>query len=120
MAIIGTTIVILGEVTASEPLVLEGQVQGRVTVPEHELTVAESGRLKADVLAHSLTLHGKASGNLAALEWADVHPTANVSGKLTAPIVKLVEGATFNGRIETKSPAAAVSVAQYRTKERSA
>ncbi len=105
---------IIGEVSASEDLLIEGQVEGKISLPEYRLVVAATARLKADVFAREIAISGQASGTLTASERVEILAGANVTGRIVSPRVALADGATFNGRVEPHKADAAVRVKQYR------
>jgi cytoskeletal protein CcmA (bactofilin family) len=105
---------IVGEVTASEDLLVEGEIDGKVTLPAHRLVVAPTATLKADVFARAIRIAGAATGTFTASDKVEIEATARVEGRIVAPRVVLAEGATFNGRVEPHKADAAVRVAQYR------
>jgi len=105
---------IVGEVTAGEDLLVEGEIDGKVTIPAHRLLVAATAKLKADVFARVIRIAGTATGTFTASDKVDIEATACVEGRIVAPRVVLAEGARFNGRVEPHKTDAAVRVAQYR------
>ena len=105
---------IIGEVSASEDLLIEGQVEGKISLPEHRLVVASTARLKADVFAREIAISGEASGTFTASDRVEILSGAQVDGRIVSPRVALADGATFNGRVEPHKTDAAVRVAQYR------
>ena len=48
---LGKSVVIKGELSASEDLTLDGHVEGRVTVPEHILTIGPAANINASISA---------------------------------------------------------------------
>ena len=101
IARIGSSIQIKGEVTAREPLVIAGKVEGTVDVEGHALTLDPGGRLDATVIAQNLVIAGTVKGSLTAEARIVVKDTAAIEGELSAPAISLMEGATFNGKIDT-------------------
>jgi cytoskeletal protein CcmA (bactofilin family) len=98
---IGASIRIKGEVTASEPLTIAGNIDGSVEVQGHAVTIMESGRLTATVQADAIVIAGNVSGLLNAVTRVSVRDTAVIDGDISAPAVSLAEGAIVHGRIET-------------------
>lgn len=97
--IIGSGITIRGNLSGSEPLVIEGHIEGQVTLGNH-LTIEESGRVVADVEVENLTVHGQLEGNISASEAVSIRATARVVGNIRAPRVIIDDGAVFKGGIE--------------------
>jgi cytoskeletal protein CcmA (bactofilin family) len=98
---IGSTIVIKGEITAREDLVINGRVEGSIAVPGHALTVNEGAKVEAEVQARAIVVSGQVFGNLRADERVELRPTADVEGELTAPSLKMADGAMFQGKAAT-------------------
>lgn len=99
-AVIGPSIRIQGDLMGEEDLVIEGRVEGKVELKQQSVTVGQSGRVKADVFARTITVEGEVRGNLVADEQITVRRTGQVQGNLTAPRVSLEDGAKFKGSID--------------------
>jgi len=97
---IGMTVKIKGDINSEENLVIEGQVDGTITLNSHELTVGQSGRVNADITAKTIKIDGQVSGDLVGKEKIIISKTGNVRGNLTAPVVVLEEGGKFKGGID--------------------
>lgn len=100
VAVIGRSIQIHGDVRGDEDLRIEGDISGTVQLKNASLTIGKEGKVRADVYAKSITVHGTTEGDLYATERVNVHVNANVRGNITAPKVGLEEGARFKGSIE--------------------
>jgi cytoskeletal protein CcmA (bactofilin family) len=99
-ATIGPSIVIRGEVTGDEDLVIQGQVDGSVMLDLHAVTVGDGGRVKAGIKGRVITVEGDVEGDLTAQEQIVLRGTARVQGDLKAPRVVLEDGATFRGLVD--------------------
>ena len=108
------TLSVIGDVAASEDLLVEGAVSGSIDMPGFALTIAAGARVDARVLARDVTILGSFSGRITATEIIDVREGAHVTGEIAAPRVALAEGAEIQARVETKRVDAAVHVARYR------
>jgi len=97
--VIGRGITIRGNLSGSEDLVIEGRVEGTVTLKNH-LTIEGTGVVVADVDAQNLTINGEVNGNIGASEAVVVSGTAKVVGNIKAPRVIIEDGARFKGGIE--------------------
>ena len=47
----GRTLVIKGEVTAEENLIIEGKVEGNISVPDHAVAVGRTAHISANIMA---------------------------------------------------------------------
>ena len=97
--IIGKGITIRGSLSGGGDLVIEGRVEGQISLKNH-LTIETSGRVEADIRADELTINGEASGNIDASAWVAINNSARVNGDITAPRVVIEDGAVFNGTVE--------------------
>ena len=110
VATIGKSIIIKGDLSGDEDLIIEGKVEGRVTLPNNEITVGGDGRITADIEAKAIIVIGQTAGNLNASERVEVQSGATVQGDINAPKLLIQEGAVVNGSISmTKSPVVATS-----------
>jgi cytoskeletal protein CcmA (bactofilin family) len=99
-ASIGKSIVVKGELSGSEDLTVEGQVDGKIELRDHVLTVGENGRITAQVAAKSIIVLGHVTGNLTATDKVDIRDSGSVEGDIVAPRVAIADGSHFRGRID--------------------
>jgi cytoskeletal protein CcmA (bactofilin family) len=114
MTTIGRSIVVTGEITADEDLLVEGRVQGHVLVRDATLTLGQQGRIDADIRSGKVLVHGRVEGSIAATARIELAPTATVNGSLSANQVVIADGATFNGRVDMDQRTIAAKIAQYK------
>jgi len=100
---IGPSISIVGDVTGEEDLTILGRVKGKVELPQHSVTVGESGRVEADIRARIVSVAGEVHGNLLAGEQILIRKTAIMLGNLTAPRVGLEDGCRFRGTVDMET-----------------
>jgi cytoskeletal protein CcmA (bactofilin family) len=101
---IGKSVVIKGELNGSEDLTIEGQVEGKIELREHVLTIGSHGRIRAEVFAKIVVVQGEVTGNIKATEKVSIQDSGAVEGDITAPKVAIAEGARFRGSVDM-SPA---------------
>jgi len=97
---IGKSVVIKGELNGSEDLTIEGQVEGKIELKEHALTIGPNGKIKAQIFAKSVIVLGEVSGNVVASEKVDIRDGGSVDGDITSPRVAIAEGAHFRGSVD--------------------
>jgi len=100
MANIGKSISIKGDLTGNEDMVIEGQVEGKVDLPNNQLTVGADGKVKAEIHAKSVVVVGHVDGNVFGLERIEIQATGRVEGDVTSPKLVVAEGAQLNGAIQ--------------------
>jgi cytoskeletal protein CcmA (bactofilin family) len=106
--VLGKTLLFRGELTAEEDVILQGRVEGSIRHARN-LIIGTDGSVLGDVHASHLTVEGLVEGDLHCSEAVIVKATAQVRGNIFAPRVGIMEGATFNGRVEMDPGAAAKS-----------
>ena len=102
MANIGKSISIKGDVVGDEDTILEGRVEGRVSLRNFHLTIGPNGDIQGEVSAKQVTVVGKIAGNVIASERIEVRETGRIQGDLIAPRLTVAEGAVINGAITMK------------------
>jgi cytoskeletal protein CcmA (bactofilin family) len=114
MANIGKSITIRGDLTGNEDLVIEGDVEGKVELPNNELTIGANGKVRADVQAKAVIVVGRVSGNVSATDRVEIQASGVVDGDVHAPRLVVQEGAVINGGVSMgeKKPVAATGLAK--------
>jgi cytoskeletal protein CcmA (bactofilin family) len=97
--VIGSTIVIDGEITGDEDLVVRGTVKGRVSLREN-IVVEEGGVVEANVETATITIHGTVTGDIHASERAELRSNCRVVGDVRAPRILIADGASFKGSVD--------------------
>lgn len=97
---LGKSIVIKGEVSGHEDLTIEGRVEGKVWLQDHNLTVGKHGRLDAEVTAKRVIIMGQVTGNVFASEKVDILEGGKLDGDITAPRLSIADGAHFRGKVD--------------------
>jgi len=102
---LGPAVVIQGELTGSEPVLIEGRFQGKISL-SRDLTIAHGARVAAEVRATNVLIYGEVAGNVFATERVVIMETGQVRGDITAPRVSINDGAQFRGGIKMEKAAA--------------
>ena len=97
---IGKSVIIKGELSGSEDLIIEGKVNGQIELPDHLLTIGPNGKIKATIHAKSVAVMGHVIGNISASDKINIRENGRVEGDINAPIVAIAEGAQFRGSID--------------------
>ncbi len=106
VSVLGPTLTFKGgELSSDEDLIIEGTVEGKIAHHNHHLTIGKQGKVKADVRARLITVHGSIQGDLHGDEGVHISASAQVIGNVTSPRVSLENGARFQGSISTKEAA---------------
>ena len=97
---IGKSVFIKGELSGSEDLTIEGNVEGRIELKDNTLTIGPNGKIRAEVFAKQVIVLGEVVGNVTASEKVDIRDNGSVDGDVTSPRVAIAEGAHFRGAID--------------------
>src|SRR6267378_1004070 len=103
--LIGTSIVIKGELSCGEDLYIDGQVEGTIDPKGNRLTIGPNGRVKANVTACAVVVQGKLEGSIQASDRVDLKQSAVVTGDIATQRISIDEGAYFKGRVNIQKEA---------------
>ena len=101
---IGKTLKIKGEMTGSEDVHVEGEVEGKVDLGGNALLVGESGTVRAQVKARSILVWGHLEGKVQAIERTEIRKTGSLEGDLVTSRIVTEDGAEFRGSIDILAP----------------
>ncbi len=99
MAHIGKSVVIKGELSGSEDLYLDGEVEGTIELSGNSLTIGPNGRVRAHTHAKDVVIHGKVNGNVRA-DRVELKKSSLVTGDIVTQRVVIEDGAFFKGGID--------------------
>ena len=97
--IIGSSIVIDGEISGDEDLVIQGTVKGKISLKE-SLFVENSGVVEADIETQNVEIAGRVTGNIAATDKVELKTDCRVVGDIKAPCILIADGASFKGNVD--------------------
>ncbi len=101
--VIGSGVKLTGEISGKNDLFVHGQVEGIIDFKESQVIVAKTGSIKAEVYGNIISIEGEVEGNLIGKEKIVLQPSGVVRGNMTAPRVKVEDGAQFKGNVDTES-----------------
>ena len=97
--IIGSSIVIDGEISGEEDLIIRGTVKGKIILKEN-LLVENSGVVEADIQTTNVTISGQVTGNIQASEKVELRADGRMVGDIKSPRILIADGATFKGNVD--------------------
>jgi cytoskeletal protein CcmA (bactofilin family) len=103
---IGPSVVVKGEVSASEPLTISGRVEGTIEAAGQIVTVEAGSHVTADIVAASIVVAGTVKGSLVAEDRIVLRSGADVKGDVTAPRISVDDGACVCGKAMIAGPRA--------------
>jgi len=105
---IGKSIVICGELKGSEDLILDGRVEGTVSLAENRLTIGSTANVAADLTARDVLIMGKVQGNVVATGRVELRAGCNLEGDIRAARLAIEDNAVFFGKVDLTQGAAGV------------
>ena len=113
---IGKTVVIRGEVKGNEDLIVDGRVEGTVSLLENRLTIGPNANVAADLTAKDVLILGQVQGNIVASGRVELRAGCQVVGDIRALRLAVEDNAVFRGKVDLTQGAQkqldAVGVAQ--------
>ena len=92
-------LIIEGEVTSDEEVIVHGTVRGTLTSTD-AVAIGSGGTVEADIAAATLSVAGSVSGNVNATDRVDIQAGGRVIGDVTAARLTIADGASFKGNVD--------------------
>lgn len=99
-ASIGKSVQIRGEVKGSEDLMVDGEVEGTITLTESKLIIGPNARVNANVSARDVVILGKLNGSVTATGKVELRQGSNLTGDISASRLSIEENAIFTGKVD--------------------
>lgn len=106
-AVIGKSVQVRGEVKGNEDLLVEGLVEGTITLTEGRLTVGASAHITANVEARDVTVLGALKGDVRASGRVELRSGCHVTGDIRAARLSIEDNAVYTGKVELAGSAPA-------------
>ena len=97
---IGKTVVIRGEVKGSEDLIVDGRVEGTVSLSESRLTIGSNANVAADLSAKDILILGQVKGNVVATGRVELRAGCQMEGDIRALRLAVEDNAIFRGKVD--------------------
>jgi len=98
---LGPQMTLEGTLVFEGTMIMNGHVKGTIESNDGTIVIGEKAVIHADVLVRNATISGEINGTVRATERIELHPPARVFGDLTAPVVLIDAGVTFDGKCTT-------------------
>ena len=100
VAVIGKSVQIRGEVKGSEDLMVDGHVEGTITLLESRLTIGPNAHVAANISAKDVIVLGHLIGNVSATGRVELRDGCDLVGDISAGRLSIEEKAVFRGKVE--------------------
>jgi cytoskeletal protein CcmA (bactofilin family) len=102
-ATIGRSLVIKGELSGAEALYIDGRVEGKISLPDHRVTIGRNGSAQANITAREVVVMGKVNGNIDCSDRIDIRSEGSVTGDVTTMRISVEDGAMLKGGVQVRS-----------------
>lgn len=102
IAHIGKSVIIKGELSGSEDLYLDGEVEGSIELRDHSLSIGPNGHVRANINAKEVIVQGKVEGNITGTDRVELRKSAVQVGDIATQRIVIEDGAYFKGGIDIR------------------
>jgi cytoskeletal protein CcmA (bactofilin family) len=100
---IGQSIVIKGEISGTEPLYIDGRVEGKINFASSRVTIGRHGEVVANITAKEIVIMGNVKGNVECSERLDMRAEGSLTGDVVTRLISVEAGAVMKGGIEVRT-----------------
>ena len=97
---IGKGMTVRGDIRSQEDLYVDGEVEGKIELEKHVLTVGPAGKVDASIRAREVVISGSVTGDIEALHKIVIHKDAKLIGDIKTAGISIQDGAYFKGSID--------------------
>ena len=98
---IGEGVTITGTIKANSKVTIQGTVDGDIEC--NSITISKSGNVKGKIKTDTITVEGKAEGEVNADDVLNIKSTGHVSGKVFYGEIQIEEGGKISGEINFRN-----------------
>ena len=93
------TTTLKGELRFTDTMRIDGRFTGRI-ISDNVLIVGETAEIEAEIDVAAISVMGRVSGILRASGRVEVHPGGILLADISTPVLRIEEGAVFQGRCD--------------------
>jgi cytoskeletal protein CcmA (bactofilin family) len=97
---IGKAVFIKGNVSAKEDMLVNGRLEGTISLKNNKLEIGPSGSIVADAIAKVIVINGEIKGDVYASDKVVVTKTGRVIGNIFATNISVEDGAILKGSVD--------------------
>jgi cytoskeletal protein CcmA (bactofilin family) len=97
----GKTLLIKGDIYSEDEIVIEGRIQGKITV-KNRVIIGRNADVEAEIEAREIVIRGKVVGNVRGSQRVEIAPAGILHGNIQAPRVVIADSGFFDGNIEMR------------------
>ena len=119
-ATLGREVTIVGEISCTGSLFIEGAVHGSIWCEDAELVITATAHVTGDIVARDVTIEGRVDGQIIATDVVEVRPGATLAGRVISKRFILEPDADVRARVEPQHLDTAIRVARFQQQKRNA
>jgi len=96
----GQTIVIKGDISSKEDLVIAGRVEGSISLDGRVLTLAAGCHVAGEIEAGTVVVSGRVEGTIDAEDRLEIKSTAVINGQLNTARLIVADGSQISAKVE--------------------
>jgi len=100
-SLVGKTLLIKGEIFSEDEILIDGRVQGKITV-KNRVVIGSGGDVEAEIEAREVVIKGKVTGNVRGSQRVEIVAAGALHGNISSPRVVIADSGIFEGNIEMK------------------
>jgi len=104
-ATVGKSVVVKGEIHSREALTIEGEVDGTIEMAEQRLTIAQNGKVRANVKAREIDVLGSMNGQADASDKIHIRKGAEFVGEIRSAGIVIEDGGYIKGSVDLSQEA---------------
>jgi cytoskeletal protein CcmA (bactofilin family) len=114
-SLLGSSSNFKGDLNVKGTLRVDGRAEGKLDADC--VILSESAMVKGEIQGKKIIIGGTVEGNLRAQELVEIKSKGKVLGDIFSQKLVVIEGAEFNGRIETKKMEGNIIGLEFRSQE---
>ncbi len=107
--VIGQEASLRGSYNSKHSIRVDGEIYGNVT-SEDGVIVGDKGMVRGNLMGKSILISGKVKGNIRASQRLEIQSSAEVEGDISAPVIVIEDGATFDGNCQMEETSKVVDI----------
>jgi cytoskeletal protein CcmA (bactofilin family) len=100
-SLVGKTLLIKGEIFSEDEILIEGRIQGKITV-KNRVVIGRDGDVEAEIDARDVIIKGKVTGNVRGSQRVEIVSAGTLHGNISSPRVVIADSGFFEGNIEMR------------------
>ena len=89
-----------GDLNFTDNLELNCKYSGKINSSKGNVLIGDNADIQANIVSSNIIIKGKIKGNLKALDFLEMHPTAKLYGNIKTKKLKISDGVVFEGKCE--------------------